>query len=478
MKSTHKIFLLLFFLLHPAQTVLSQTTSDKIDNIISDDFFKSCVISISVFDLTDNKFLYQKNEKLLLTPASNQKILTTAASLLFLGKDYKFETRLFHTGLIENGTLYGDLFIKGGLDPLFQYSDLDTLLEPLEELGIKKIAGNIFGDVSIKDSLYWGKGWMWDDNPDPTAVYLSALNINGNSVDVFVEGTSIDSPAVVTLDLPYDYFKIINRTRTVSKFEDDDFTVTRDWIYNPEYIIVDGLVPIGKHFEADKPTEKLNLQNPEKCFLFLVKQKLKEMKIDYDGECEISRLPGNTVYLNSVYREIDSVIYYSNKESNNLCAEMLLYALALNDSAALATGENGREAIERFIGLSGDSLKNFFIADGSGVSRYNLVSTELIINTFRFLFDYYPDLFSILYESLPVGGVDGTLKKRFKGINVFNKVHAKTGTLQGVSSLSGFINAENNHLVAFSILLQNYTEKSSYARNFIDRICEALAEYK
>ena len=207
---------LIFFVVFYSQLIFSQEQLiGRINNILADSFFTRTNIAIDIYDLTDQKSLFNKNEKLLLTPASNQKILTTCAALQFLRSYYKFETRLFHTGIIEDGILYGDLYIVGGFDPMFKYTDLDSLLLPLKDLGIKKITGNVFGDVSLKDSLYWGKGWMWDDNPDPTAVYLSSLNINENSVDVYVEGVVVDSPAVVNLDTPEGYFNIINNSKTV-----------------------------------------------------------------------------------------------------------------------------------------------------------------------------------------------------------------------------------------------------------------------
>lgn len=480
MKSFRLTSLIIFLLISlPGSGYSQDKLADKINEVLADEFFTRTLIAIDIYDLTDQKSLYQKNEKLLLTPASNQKILTTCAALQFLGSYYKFETKLFHTGIIEDDILYGDLYVIGGFDPMFKYSDLDSLLLPLKDLGIKKITGQIFGDVSLKDSLYWGKGWMWDDNPDPTAVYLSSLNINQNSVDVFVDGVTIDSPAVIRLNSPGTYFNIINGTKTVTQIDDDDdLIVTRDWMSNPQNILVDGPVPLGKLYDEEESTEKLNIQNPEDYFLFLVIQKLNEMEIQCNGKYEIEKLPENSVYLNAVYRPIDGVVVYTNKESDNLGAEMLVYAMAFNDSSELATRENGLEAVERFIDYLGFNSENYSIADGSGVSRYNLVTSELLVECLKYFYYRNPGLFNIIYSSLPIGGVDGTLEKRFIDTRAYNNIHAKTGTLSGVSALSGYITAANQHMLAFSILMENYTEKSKYARKFIDQICEPMAEYK
>ena len=112
------------------------------------------------------------------------KILTSAAGLKFLGTKYEFKTSLFYEGEIVDSVLYGHLFVVGGCDPDFTSSDLEKFTQSVKNLGIKKITGNIYGDVSMKDSLFWGNGWMWDDDPSTDAPYMSALNINDNAVTI------------------------------------------------------------------------------------------------------------------------------------------------------------------------------------------------------------------------------------------------------------------------------------------------------
>ena len=121
-----------------------------------------------------------------------------------------------------------------------------------------------------------------------------------------------------------------------------------------------------------------------------------------------------------------------NKESDNLSAEMLLYALALNDSGAPATADNGIEAIKRMIELTGLNADIYSLADGSGVSRYNLISTELIINLFKYFYYSESEIFSTFYNTLAVAGIDGTLENRMRNTSAEGNVRAKTGTLNGV----------------------------------------------
>jgi len=406
------------------------------------------------------------------------KILTSLAGLLFLDSNYHFETKMFRTGVISGDTLYGDVYVAGGFDPDFTTDDLDKFVSELENSGVKYIAGNLYADLSAKDSLYWGKGWMWDDEPDSDAPYLSALNINDNSIEVFVSGTIINSLSSVKLIPETDYVKVENLAVTVAPSKKNDFNITRNWVEGENKIIIDGEVQSGKVINEDKNTEKLSLPEPGKYFLTLFKEQLQSKRIIFKGLIDIQTLPENSTHLSSVYRSLDTVLVNMNKESGNLNAEMLLYALALNDSGAPASSENGIEAIKRMIELTGLEPDDYSLADGSGVSRYNLISTELIMNIFRYFYYSEPNIFKTFYNTLPIAGVDGTLEKRMRNTLAEGNVKAKTGTLSGVATLSGFVSDANGDLIAFSIFIQNYTAKNSIARKFIDRICELLAGFK
>ena len=167
-----------------------------------------------------------------------------------------------------------------------------------------------------------------------------------------------------------------------------------------------------------------------------------------------------------------------NKTSDNLDAEMLLYAIAFADSGAPAMADDGLAAVKRFIETLGFNSDDYYLADGSGVSHYNLVSAELLSEFLKNIYYERKDLFDLFYNSLAIAGVDGTLKNRMRGTLAEGNVHAKTGTIKGVSNLSGYVTSKNGHLLAFSILIQNFVEEYSKARSFQDKICELLAEYE
>lgn len=450
---------------------------NELDDILKDPFFNSATIAIDAFDLTTGKNLYRFNEKKLMTPASNMKLLTSAAGLVFLGPRYNFITSVQYTGEIINKTLNGDLYVIGGFDPDFTTSDLNKLIKDIKKAGITEIKGNIYGDVSKKDSVIWGRGWMWDDGPSTDAPYLSALNINSNSIDVYVTGTSQGNKANVVTDPQTQYVKVINNTVT-SSVDPQDVKVTRDWRNRNNDIYVNGSILPPDYASDDTVKSSVNIFRPELYFLTLFKEIMIRSGIKVDGEINLRKKPQAAKWLSVFSRQYDSVMVYMNKRSDNLSAEMTLYSLAASFNLYPVSAKQGLKIIDSLLVLSGIRDGNYILADGSGVSRYSLLSAEQILSVLKYMYFNDPELFGVFFKSLPVAGIDGTLRSRMINNAATGRVYAKTGTLQGVSCLSGYIISKNKHLIAFSILEQNYVDKTSYARFIQDKICELITTYE
>ncbi len=453
------------------------SVKEKLDKLLSDSFFESTLVCVDVYDLTDSEVVYQKNNKFLVHPASNMKILTSVAGLFFLGPDYNFETSLYYKGDIEDGVLNGDIYVVGGFDPEFSLTDLDLFVKAIDSLGIKKINGNIFADVSRMDTMYWGEGWMWDDDPSTDSPYLSSLNINMNSVDVFVVGTEVGKSAQLILNPYSDYFKIYNETKTVESEEYNSYRITRDWMNKSNLIIATGGVKKQRHLSGDEEPFSLNVFRPDLYFLTLFKETLERKKIKVSGILDNFWLPYGAVYLRTVSRPYSEVIRRLNKVSSNLHAEMVLYAMAEKYEGKPATSKNGIKVINNLISLAGMNPEKYRLVDGSGLSHYNLVSAELILAILKYMYYKEPGLYDTLVESFPIAGVDGTLGRRMEGSIAQSNVKAKTGTLSGVSALSGYLTSKSDNLLAFSILMQHFVNNTSTARYFQDEICKILAEY-
>lgn len=449
----------------------SQDLKSEIDKLLSSKFFQSTIIAVEVYDLTDDKPLYRKNQKLLLTPASNMKILSSAAALYFLEPQYQFTTTIAYNGFLLNGKLDGDLFATGGFDPLLSMSDIERLTNQIISFGIKEINGNIIADVSRKDSIYWGSGWMWDDDPSTDAPYLSALNVNFNTVTVSViPGPTGAQPVVTTLPQT-NFFRIVNDAVNVSGAQ-SDLIVMRDYLNKNNDIIVTGTIGTGRTI-----TKNFNVVHPEQYFVTLLKESLIRNGVIVKGDIKTITMPLEGLRtITQLKTPIDSVLSRVNKNSNNLCAEMLIYALAEKYYGIPASAVNGLKMIDSLLMILNFSQDEFSLNDGSGISRYNLVSAELLVEVLKFFYQKHHSLFLRLYDSFAIAGYDGTLRGRMRQEPLLTNVRAKTGTLRGVSSLSGYLTNSTGNLIAFSIIMQNYVSKTQTARNFLDEICNLLSK--
>lgn len=449
----------------------------RINNIFKYKFFTSSLAAIDVYDLSSKKIVYQKNNKLLLHPASNMKILTSAAALKYLGADYQFKTSVYYQGEIVDSVLYGHLFVVGGCDPDFTSDDLEILTKSIKDLGVRKITGNIFGDVSMTDSLFWGNGWMWDDDPSTDAPYLSALNINDNAVTLSCWYDEKSSDLIVK-SIPETEFIKFNKKLTFYDNEETNFTVDRDWINRTNNFIISGNISPKSPVRKNSFTQKFNVFKPELYFLTLLKESLQRNNIHFTGDLNFKPIDGTVNNIFTFSRTYDSVIVNLNKTSDNLSTEMVLRAIAEKYFGKPASAINGLKMIDSLIILCGLNPSDYRLVDGSGVSHYNLVSAELLLAVLKHFYYNEPTLFQTLYNSFPIAGVDGSLENRMKNSKAFNNVHAKTGTLSGVSALSGYVTNKRGNMLAFSILIQNYVGSAKQARDFIDSICVILSESK
>lgn len=471
-----KNFLLLLIILFSVESFsqLSEYKSkvqNKIDAVLDENnFFNSSQISIDIFDLTDNKTVYQKNNELLFLPASNLKLLTTAAALKFLGTDYSFNTTLLINGSIIDSVLFGSVIVQAGLDPLFSLDDLQNFSDKLNLLGIKRIEGDIIADCSIKDSVYWGSGWQWDDEPSFDTPHLSALNINSNSISISAKLS--DGQISFSLFPKTDFVSV----KTIGSQGETDISITRNWLADKNEFTINYSKNISGPISIEE-SKRLNVTKPEFFFLTLLKENLLQNGIQFEGDLikSYSNIPGDSVI--TINRSIEDVCHFLLKYSDNLSAEMLIYALA-SLSSKPANNQKGLTKVDSLISLIGLSKKEYRIVDGSGLSRYNLISSRLLVRLLVYIYKYEPEIFKIIFESLPLAGVDGTLKTRMLNSSAEKNVHAKTGTLAGVSALSGYLTNANGHLIAFSINIQNYIDGSTNARKYIDSICTILTSTK
>lgn len=372
--------------------------------------------SICVWDLTADSLLFGYNNKKVMRPASTQKVITAITALDILGAQHEFRTRAYYTGEITaDSTLFGDIYVVGDFDPMYSYGDLRELARSIRDLGILRISGNIYGDASMKSSDLYGNGWCWDDVPSKTQSALCPLAFDRGSL----------SP--------------------------DSDKYPKDIMFNP-----------AEHF--------VKVLSDELGDLGIVPADTNKVSIPFDQK-EYSMSSGHNFYTKT--RTIQQVMQRMLKNSDNLHAEAVFFQIAHFNKGRHCTWKDGARQVENVLRKAGANTSYVDVADGSGVSLYNYTSANAEVAMLRYAFRH-DNIYRYFYPALPIAGQDGTLSSRMKSGNAHRNVRAKTGTVTGVISLTGYVSASNGHTLAFSII-SNGVLKSDTARNFEDRVCEVLA---
>lgn len=445
----------------------AQTLRECLDALVqSASVLQRSEVGITVFDLTEGTSLYQYQADKLYRPASTEKVITAVTALARLGENYCFRTHLSYTGTLCQDTLKGNLYVAGGFDPEFTEEDLDRFAQAVYDAGIRTIEGDLIGDVSLTDSVYWGPGWSWDDTPESFQPYLSALMLNRGCVKITVTPQSKGESPQVEVNPVSDYYTVDNQAKSYDATS-GKLRITRDWLHNGNTIRISGNV-------TRQTTRVLNLYSSENFFLQTFRCRLREKGITLRAVSK-GLCPSDTISLAVCSRPIDEVLKRALKKSDNLSAEALFHHVGIQEADTLYVGfEESQEAICQFMKEEiGHLPERYRIVDGSGVSLYNYVSPALLLAYLKYAY-YHALVFQPFYEALPIAGIDGTLQGRMKKGKAFRNVRAKTGSVTGVSSLAGYVHASNGHMLAFVIINQNVL-KPREARSFQDKICEILA---
>jgi len=438
----------------------------EIDGMVARELLPYSVASIKVVSLKSGVTLYETNPYQLMPAASVQKLFTAAATLSRLGPDHSIETSVAINP--DNNTLY----VRGCGDPLLKTADLKQMVS---ELAGKLPPGRkykLVGDTGCFDDAYWGSGWMWDDEPGPEAMYLSALTVNGNTVRVTVSpGESEMLPVKVSTEPSTRYVEIENNGKTGKPGGPCAVSVTRPAGDRDNQIHISGLLAPG----CSSVSRRLTVWRPELYTLTLLAE-LFEQAGTKTTPLKLGAAPPDAKKLAAIRHPVSEIVSVMLKKSDNLSAENLLKYLAHTKSGHKGTAAGGAEVIKEYLRQNGIPTDRLVIADGSGVSRYNLTNADTIT---RLLVAVYRDqaIYPFFVKALPRAGKDGTLVRRMKGTPAEGKVKAKTGTMTGVSALAGYTVTADGEPLAFSMIIQNFVGPNQRVRNLQDRIAVLLSKF-
>jgi len=459
---------LLFFIpASHAEPAKNQAFHRAVENMLAHPCLKKKNYGVEIYSLDRREILYEVRKGQLFIPASNLKLITTAAALERLGPDYRFPTRLFTSGKLRGDILYGDLYIKGYGDPKLVTEQMWLLVNELENLPLKKIVGNIIADDSFFDTLLHVKTWKQSGGSEAYNAPLGALSFNFNTVTVYVSpGERPSEPPRVIIEPETKYLKVNNQARTLPRGKRGRLAVNR--MDRGDY----DEITIKRGISTSRPRARyfVNITDPTKYSVSVFKEYLARVGIQVVGKTFRGKVPkGAKLMINHKSEPLALALRGLNKFSNNFVAEQIVKTLAAEKFGPPGTTENGLKVIHEYMRSLGVAQDRFTIVDGSGLSRQNRVTPNQIIRVLEHVsqdLSIFPEFIS----ALGVMGVDGNVRKRMNGVEESQKARVKTGTLNSVSSLSGYFQSRDGERFAFSILMNDLKCRNGQALNIQDRI--------
>jgi D-alanyl-D-alanine carboxypeptidase/D-alanyl-D-alanine-endopeptidase (penicillin-binding protein 4) len=459
--------------------------------VMDESRFAQAQWGVEVFSLDADQILFERNAHKLLKPASNAKLYTTALALDRLGPDYCIQTSFYAADKPDAaGVIHGDLLVYGRGDPSisarFNGGDYKKALQPAVDAllvaGVKQIDGGIIGDESYFRGAPFGSGWTWDDLQEYYGAPASALSFQDNVVDlIFKPGRVAGDPCEIVTLPETSIVTFSNRTQTgpLEKRARGHIRLYRPVGENVVYAW--GRVPLGSSGQS----EAVSVPRPALWFATMLKEGLAQRGVDVTGipreenwlSREVSPIAwSNLVEIASVRsRPLGEIVKQTLKPSENLYAQLLLLQIGARAGATNRdTEEVGVAELQTFLRSSGISHNMAQLEEGSGLSRRCLVTPNATVRLLTFM-NRHRDR-DVFVDALPIAGVDGTLRNRFKGTVAAGKLRAKTGSEEGVNTLSGYVTTAGKEKLAFSIMLNNYHDEAD-ARAAIDALAIELVEF-
>lgn len=457
----------------PAALKLKKT----IESIVSPKRQKDLEMGIVVQSMTNRELLYEVNPDQLLIPASLCKIVTSYSVLKRLKPTGAFKTTVYTGGPIQDGKLLGDLYIKGGGDPSLVSERVWMLVNDLIRSGIRTVSGHLIGDPSFFDL---------EKTPESRPKYLKdqaynapigALSFNFNTTTIYVRpGSRSGVPPIVFTDPQNSYVEVVNQATTGAVDTKNSLVVSRTDPLKGDLgdtVLLRGSLP----FDSKELRFYRNIVNPTLYTLHMLKQFMEQRGITVQGKVMEGLVPTSAKQI----LEFDSlpmwqVVWGMNKFSNNFVADQLLKKLGAEVWGPPGTLEKGLTAITDVLENDGITPRSYEIKDGSGLTRGTRFSANQLIHV---LSAAHRD-FSISAEfiaSLGIAGEDGTLKNRFPSSPVQSVLRAKTGSLDGVASLGGYVPSADGELLGFIVLFNDPKTKYGRMSTWADQVAEAISKF-
>lgn len=447
-----------------------------LDRILADPRLANAQAGVQVIDTTTGQVVYQHQADALLTPASTLKTVTSAAALDLLGEGHVFTTEVRTTGTRYGATLAGDLVLRGGGDPSLRPQDLDALAAQVAAAGVTAVTGRVLADGSRYDSVPLGVGWAWDDEPYSYSPQISALTVSPDAeysmdtVKVTVTPAAAGQPAKVTLFPAEAPVKFAGQITTGAAGSGNTAGVERRRGVNELALsgsLAAGAAPVDFLTTVENPS----LYTGEVFAGALARHGVSVMR----PAKAATGTETSQVLTSHTSRPLGELVVPLLKISNNGIAEHLVKEIG-KVKGGQGTWSAGITQVNGFLKANGLELPTGRQVDGSGLSRYDLVTPGKLTGLLKVA--PTKPWFKTWYEALPVAGnpermVGGTLAARMRGTAAENNVHAKSGSMSGVDNLVGYATAPDGRRLAFAVMVTNFP--GARPRSVLDAIAVRLA---
>jgi D-alanyl-D-alanine carboxypeptidase/D-alanyl-D-alanine-endopeptidase (penicillin-binding protein 4) len=485
----------------------------NIDELLNNDLLKSTDLSIAIYSLDQNDYIYQKNIYEAVTPASNTKLFTTFASLSIFGKKFYVSTVIYADAKPnKDSVLNGNLYIVGYGDGLLSVPDIEYLADDIKNSGIKKINGNVYADNSFFDELTDRMVYAGDADRVEGIPPITPLSIEKNVVQVLVRAGNNSGEKVSVQTIPASEAFKIDVTATVSggskgrlennyRIESSPYDLPLEGMltgYGGGAFLNISMLAAGKIYISSKlgsdgyqnlkVSGSLNagrtyyysyhILNPALAVAGSLKDRLISGGVPVNGSIGIKSISEidstkKPIYLSVFQRPLIELLMPINKNSDNYLAETLFKMIGGNAKLNDHTGKSAQQAIKNALKNNRIYCDKCQLNDGSGLSRRNLCTTDALVQILKAAAN--SDFASEFDSTLSIAGIDGTLEKRMTFGLAENNLRAKTGTLRNVSALSGYVNTLDGERLCFSFIF-NGPNIGTY-KEIEDQLGEILSQF-
>lgn len=448
---------------------------------------KQAAFSFYVKDMTTGQLVADYNGGMSIPSASTMKLVTTATATQFLGRGYRFKTKIMYSGKIDStGVLHGDLYLIGGGDPTLgsryynkegeERAFLTTWVDTIRKFGINEIQGRVIADASKYNYNGVPSGWVWGDLGNYYGAGPSGLTIFDNMCRLdFETGPNAGDSTEITCIRPYiPGLNVENRVKAADSRKDNAY------VYGAPYSLdwfVQGSLPKGREsFQV-----KASIPDPEYVAAIELDQALSESGIHVcyapTTNRELSKAgPFEKPELTEVYSHrsptLASIMNFVNQKSVNLFAEHILCEISYKKSGYGSTYNGANYCMKYWRERAGTGL---FMTDGSGLSRSNAVSAKFLVELLTYM--HKSKSGEKFKSTLAISGKKGTMSSIGKGTSAQGRVYGKSGTMTRVKSYAGYVDSKTGKKLAYAMIINNHSCSQSQIKKYFQYLMVKMANY-